>query len=87
LCPLTLGQREFQAADAALRARKRKPTLMRRKRVGIDAQDIAVAFAEFLNPTADRSQLRRSDEGEVPGIKQQHEPAILGGPAMSTTRL
>lgn len=71
------GQRKLQAADASLGAGSREPTLVRWQRIGIDTQYVAFALAEFRNPTADRSQFRRSDEGKIPGIKEQHEPAIL----------
>src|SRR5262249_9761437 len=71
------GQRKLQAADASLGAGSCKPTLVCGERIGIDTQYVAFALAEFGNPTADRSQFGRSDEGEIPGIKQQHEPAVL----------
>src|SRR5262245_23597047 len=71
------GQRKLQAADASLGAGSCEPTLVGGERVGIDAQYVAFALAEYGNPTADRSQFGRSDEGEIPGIKEQHEPAVL----------
>ena len=62
-------QRELQAADASLGAGSGEPTLVRGERIRIDTQHVALAFAEFRNPTADRSQFRRSDKGEIPGVK------------------
>ncbi len=74
---LVSSQGKLQAADAPLGLGSCEPTLVRRERIGVDTQYVTFASAELRDPTADRSQFSRSDEGEIPGIEQQHQPAIL----------
>ena len=49
---------------------------MGRYRIGANAQHVAAPLAELRDPTADRGQLGRSDQGEVAGVEEQHEPAV-----------
>ena len=49
---------------------------MSRHRIGADPQDIARPLVELRDPTADRGQFGRSDEREIAGVKEKHQPTV-----------
>src|SRR5262249_52027792 len=54
----------------------RQPPLVGSRRIGADGKHLATSLAELRDPTAERGQLGRSDEGKVPRVEKQEEPAV-----------
>ena len=70
------GQGEVQPSQATLVRGSVDPPFMGRYRIGAHPQHVTTPLAELRDPTADRGQLGRSDEGEVARVEEQQEPAV-----------